>query len=153
MTQKPLIDVHFHGHITCCEFLDQQLTAHSDMMIIFRYLHDRVITHPDMELILDFKNVNHISSFFLGYLMELGDLIKRHNGRIVLAQVNDQVFEILELTRMNKRFPVHRKTDAQNNPVQRLDAMRKASGEDHPGMITRIMSMVHQMHWNDHVHK
>lgn len=149
MPQKPLIDVQFHGHITCCEFLDRQLTARSDLLVIFKYLNQRVVTHPEMELILDFKNVNHISSIFIGHLMELGHLVRQHGGKLILAQINNQVYEILELTHTNRYFVVHRMADEDCNPVSRLHELRKASGEEHPTMITRIMSMVHHMHMPD----
>jgi anti-anti-sigma factor len=146
MSQKPLIDVHFHGHITCCEFLDHQLTARSDMVIIFKYLQQRIQTHPQIELILDFKNVDHISSVFIGHLMALRKLLQQHDSQIVLAQVNDQVYEILELTQTTRYFPVHRMADELCNPVSKLNALRKASGEEHPTMVTRILSMVQHMH-------
>ncbi|MBL4699635.1 MAG: STAS domain-containing protein [Phycisphaeraceae bacterium] len=152
MTQKPLIDVQFHANITSCEFLDHHLTARSDMLIIFRYLDQRVNTHPGIELILDFKNVNHISSIFIGFLMDLRQRTLQNKGEIVLAQVNDQVYEILELTQITQYFPVHRIKDHECNPVSRLNELRYAAGQTHPTMITRIMSMVHHIHFPDLLH-
>lgn len=144
MTQRALIDVHFHGRMTCCEFLDQQLTSHTDMQIIFRYLDNRAITVPGMELILDFQHVSHVSSEFISHLHDLRHQLLLNKGSIVLAQVPDSVFAIFDMVHLGDAFIIHRLNQKQDNPVDRIGQLCKEAAHPHPTMATKIMSIMHQ---------
>jgi anti-anti-sigma regulatory factor len=142
MPSQPLIRVQIHGPKVCCEFQDHQLTLRKDTQRIFRYLNKCVSEKKGLDLILDFTNVNHISSDFIGQLHELRKLVIRQHGSVILDQVNNQVFEVLILTRTNRHFLIHRKKAVKERSSS-LQTQTQSS------MATRFKSMVNPMNWTE----
>ena len=146
MKRQPLVDVCFHDNVICCTFLTTQLSKRSDLRLIFVYLNQCAQTHPGITIILDLKKVEYISSLFLRGLIHLLEQTIQNNGTVTLAQVNDSVFEILELTQMNQKLSVHRVVDHDNNPVTRLKKRCAAVPESHAKIIGQFKSIVQHLH-------
>ena len=58
------------------------------------------------KLLLDFSNVDHLSSAALGMLINTNDRIKRKNGQLRLASIKPQIFEVFVITKLNKLFKI-----------------------------------------------
>ncbi len=58
------------------------------------------------KLLLDFVNVDHMSSAALGMLIDVNRRIKEKNGQLRLANIQPQIFEVFVTTRLNKVFRV-----------------------------------------------
>jgi len=152
MQRQPLVDVCFHDNVICCTFLSSQLSDRSDLRLIFVYLYQCAQTHPGITMILDLKKVDYISSLFLKYLMQLLKQTNLNKGNIVLAQVNDSVFEILELTQMDKKLSIHRVLDHENNPVTRLIERCGYDPDSHSTILGHFKSIVHHIHLPNLLH-
>jgi anti-sigma B factor antagonist len=58
-------------------------------------------------LLLSFKNVEHLSSAALGMLITLKKKMEVKKGKLKLSDINPQIFEVFKITRLNKVFDIH----------------------------------------------
>ncbi len=58
------------------------------------------------KLLLDFANVDHLSSAALGMLINLNQKIKQRNGQLRLANIKPQIYEVFVITKLNKLFKI-----------------------------------------------
>jgi hypothetical protein len=79
-------------------------------------------------------------------------VIREHQGQLVLAQVCDPVFTVFDLLQLGDQFHIHRIHEHENNPVDRIEQLCRESDQPHPTVMTRVMSMVHNIHWPDLTH-
>ena len=64
--------------------------------------------HPKAtpKLLLDFGNVDHMSSAALGTLINVSNRVKEKNGQLRLANIKPQIFEVFVITKLNKLFRI-----------------------------------------------
>lgn len=60
--------------------------------------------HP--KLLLDFANVDHLSSAALGMLINVNNLVKQKSGQLRLANIKPQIYEVFVITKLNKLFRI-----------------------------------------------
>ena len=60
--------------------------------------------HP--KLLLDFAQVDHMSSAALGMLINIHKAIREKNGQLRLAGIQPQIFEVFVTTKLNKVFRI-----------------------------------------------
>jgi anti-sigma B factor antagonist len=58
------------------------------------------------KLLLDFSNVDHLSSAALGMLINCNNRVKQKNGQLRLANIKDQILEVFKITKLNKLFHI-----------------------------------------------
>ena len=63
------------------------------------------------KLLLDFQNVEHLSSAALGMLITLNKQMHERQGRLVLAGIQPQIYEVFKITRLNKLFTILSSTE------------------------------------------
>jgi anti-sigma B factor antagonist len=64
-----------------------------------------------LNLLLDFANVEHLSSAALGMLIILNINVRRRGGRVKMCRLRSELREVLEITRLNKTFEVYEDPD------------------------------------------
>jgi len=75
----------------------------------FKELISEEINSGERQLIVSFKNVEYLDSSFLGALVGLLKILLPLNGKLVLTNLNADIENLFELTRLNKIFVI--KTD------------------------------------------
>ena len=58
-------------------------------------------------LILDFSNVQFLSSAVLGLLIRISKRIYEREGQLRLCNINPKIYEIFKITRLNKIFDIY----------------------------------------------
>jgi anti-sigma B factor antagonist len=58
------------------------------------------------KLLLDFANVDHLSSAALGMLINVNNRIKQRNGQLRLANIKPQIMEVFSITKLNRLFRI-----------------------------------------------
>lgn len=98
------------------------LTQQKDIRII-EFTHDKILDEANIKeigetlnviideknnpkLLLDFGNVDHLSSAALGMLINTNNRIKQKNGQLRLANIKPQIFEVFVITKLNKLFKI-----------------------------------------------
>ncbi|MAX23132.1 MAG: hypothetical protein CMJ19_01405 [Phycisphaeraceae bacterium] len=128
--------------MTRCEFLDELLSSQTELSVVFRYLIGRVKMHPEVELVLDFRNVNSISAYFVGQLMELRHHVIANNGSIRLIEMSRPVYEILLVSRVNHCFDIDFKEDFGMQFVEFAHKVSHEAQRQPEGWATRLRTMI-----------
>lgn len=81
---------------------DANLTIADD----FRMKMIKKIEGGEKNLIISFEKVTYIDSSFLGALVSILKALLPLNGKMVLTDVNSNIYSLFEITRLNKVFIV-----------------------------------------------
>lgn len=135
MDPKRIFELKHEGKKVQCQFLIEHLVARYDLDTLFNYLNQLVKEQQAIELVLDFAHVSNISSVFIGELMALASRSHSVNGTLELINVNDQVYEILVLTYIDKHIAIRRCENRHMNPVSKLAAKRAKANQ--PGTVLK----------------
>jgi anti-sigma B factor antagonist len=63
--------------------------------------------HPGLNLLLNFENVDYLSSAVLTELLRINKAITDTNGRLRLCAVSPVIREVFEITNLDKIFVIH----------------------------------------------
>jgi anti-sigma B factor antagonist len=92
--------------IRVVEFTQNKILDEGNIAEIGNTLRGLVEERPNAKLLLDFSNVDHMSSAALGMLINTNNLIKQRNGQLRLAGIKPQIFEVFVITKLNKLFRI-----------------------------------------------
>jgi len=93
--------------VSVVEFADRKILEELSIQEIGEELQQVVESEPSIKLLLNFKNVDHLSSAALGMLITLNKKVKEQNGTLKLSDINRQIFEVFKITRLNRVFEIH----------------------------------------------
>lgn len=105
--------------ISVVEFADRKILEELSIQEIGEELDRIVESEPGIRLLLNFRNVDHLSSAALGMLITLRKKVENQNGDLKLSDINKQIFEVFKITRLNKMFDIH---DTADQAVARFNA-------------------------------
>lgn len=89
------------------EFTDQKILDELSISELGDQLRVVAESAPSIRLLLNFENVEHLSSAALGMLITLDKLVKDNSGKLRLCNINPQIYEVFKITRLNKLFTIH----------------------------------------------
>lgn len=69
-----------------------------------------VSTRP--KILIDFSNVEHLSSAALGALITINNRIKARDGQLRLAGIDPQIYEVFKITKLDRLFQIHKDCEA-----------------------------------------
>jgi len=93
--------------VSIVEFADRKILEELSIQEIGEELHQVVESEPGIKLLLNFKNVDHLSSAALGMLITLNKKVKEQSGQLKLCDINRQIYEVFKITRLNRVFDIH----------------------------------------------
>ena len=105
-----------HTHLTVVqsdtvnivEFADRKILEEIAISEIEEELSRLVEDKPGVQVLLSFKNVEHLSSAALGVLITLNKKITDElKGHLKLSDISPQIYEVFKITRLNKLFEIH----------------------------------------------
>ena len=64
------------------------------------------------KILLSFDGVAHISSALLGVLMSIDKKCKAKKGEIRLAHINDSIFTVFKMTKLDKVLKIYKNVEA-----------------------------------------
>ncbi len=99
------------GDVHTVEFEDRKILDELSITQIGEQLSELVASQPNIKLLLNFKNVEHLSSAALGMLITLDKQVKEERGRLKLSNIRPQIFEVFKITRLNRLFDIHDTAD------------------------------------------
>jgi len=100
------------GQVYVVEFEDRKILDELAITQIGEQLSELVASEPGIRLLLNFKNVEHLSSAALGMLITLEKQVKEERGRLKLSNIRPQIFEVFKITRLNRLFEIHDTAEA-----------------------------------------
>ena len=106
------------GGITKVEFIDRNILDEANIQSIGEELGAIIEADDDPKLLISFANVDHLSSAALGALITVNNRVKAKTGKLRLADIDPQIYEVFVITRLNSLFVIH---DTSDQALQRFD--------------------------------
>jgi len=105
--QIPPIALTQDKDVRIVEFTNSKIIDEMNIAEIGQTLTNIIDEAPNPKLLLDFGQVEHLSSAALGMLINANGKIKSKNGQLRLANIKPQIYEVFLITKLNKLFYIH----------------------------------------------
>jgi len=92
------------GTVTVVELVDKKILDEVAIMEIGEQIGALVEQHDLPTIILDFRNVRHLSSSALGMLITVHKHVREKDGRLRLCGIQPSIEEVFAMTRLNEIF-------------------------------------------------
>jgi anti-sigma B factor antagonist len=102
----PPVSVTSQKDVRIIEFTNNKILDEGNISDIGATLTSLIDEVQQPKLLLDFANVDHLSSAALGMLINANNKIKQKNGQLRLANIKPQIFEVFVITKLNKLFRI-----------------------------------------------
>src|SRR5262249_54104421 len=100
------LEVEDLGDVTVVSFTDRKILDEQNIQIIGEQLFSLVDESGRKKLLLNFGNVEYMSSAALGKLITLNKKVQTAGGRLVLCNIDPQIKEVFEITKLDKLFVI-----------------------------------------------
>lgn len=100
------LNVTDHKDVKVVDFIESKILDEANIAEIGQQLTGLVEAKDRPKLLLDFHNVDHLSSAALGMLINVNNRIKQQNGQLRLSNIKPQILEVFEITKLNKLFKI-----------------------------------------------
>ena len=96
------VRVSFEGGYVLARLLDRHILDEREIRSLGEELDQVVNDAPSAFLVLDFSDVEHLSSSALGMLITLNSRLQERSGGLCLAHVAGTIGEVFRITRLDK---------------------------------------------------
>ena len=106
------LEVEDIGDVTVVNFTDKKILDEQNIQIIGEQLFSLVEELGRRKLLLNFNNVEYLSSAALGKFITLSKKVQTAGGKLILCNIDPQIYEVFEITKLNKYFNIHKEEQA-----------------------------------------
>ena len=106
MATQRRIDIDDIGDVTVARFVDKKILDETNIQIIGNQMFGLVDEDGRKKVVLDFSNVEYLSSAALGKLITMDKKVKAAKGKLRLCSIRPEIYEVFEITRLNKIFDI-----------------------------------------------
>lgn len=96
------------GDVTIIEFLDRNILDEASIQQIGEEILHIVEGSAMPKILINFENVDHLSSAALGTLITINNKVRQRDGQLRLANIDQQIYEVFVITKLNKLFHIHK---------------------------------------------
>ena len=89
------------------EFLDKNILDEANIQQIGDELAGIVDSASKPSVLINFQNVEHLSSAALGTLITINNRIAGKDGKLVLSEIEGQILEVFKITKLDRLFDIH----------------------------------------------
>ena len=100
------IDVEEVGDVTIATFVDKKILDENNIQQIGSQLFALVEEDGHKRIVLDFTNVEYLSSAALGKLITMDRKVKANSGKLRLCSIRADIYEVFAITKLNKLFDI-----------------------------------------------
>jgi anti-sigma B factor antagonist len=94
------------GDITVVNFIDKKILDEQNIQVIGEQLFSLVEQEQVKKMLLNFRNVEYLSSAALGKLIALHKKVQAAGGKLVLCSIDPQIYEVFVITKLDKLFKI-----------------------------------------------
>lgn len=102
------VEVEDVGDVAVVRFVDKKILDEQNIQSIGEQLFELVEKEKRHKVLLDFSAVEYLSSAALGKLITLNKKIRAVTGQLRLCQIRPEIYEVFEITSLNKVFPIYK---------------------------------------------
>lgn len=100
------LEVENIGDVTVVNFVDRKILDEQNIQVIGEQLISLVEDEGHKKILLNFSNVEYLSSAALGKFIALNKKVKGVGGALVLCNIDPQIYEVFEITKLDKVFKI-----------------------------------------------
>lgn len=105
------LDIEEIGDVTVAKFIDKKILDETNIQIVGNQLFGLTDEDGRTKIILDFANVEYLSSAALGKLITMDKKVKAAKGQLRLCNIRPDIYEVFAITQLNKLFSIHESQD------------------------------------------
>ena len=106
------LEVEDIGDVTVINFVDKKILDEQNIQIIGEQLFSLVDEEGWRKILLNFGNVEYLSSAALGKLITLNKKLQQAGGKLILCNIDPQIYEVFEITKLDKFFKIMKEEQA-----------------------------------------
>lgn len=110
--RRQRLEVEDIGDVTVVNFTDKKILDEANIQVIGEQLFRLVDELGRRKLLLNFSNVEYLSSAALGKFITLHKKVTAAGGRLILCSIDPQIYEVFEITKLNKLFNIQKEEQA-----------------------------------------
>ncbi len=114
-TQDSRLSVNAEGDITCVSFRDRNILEEASIQQIGDEISELIEVTNNPKLLINFHDVEHLSSAALGALISINKKVKAKGGQLRLSNINPQIYEVFVITKLNRLFQIHDDAESATN--------------------------------------
>ena len=100
------IKVNESGKVTVVTFNDSKIIDESEIQEFGQELYDLVERDGRKKIVLNFGNVEFLSSAALGKLIGFDKRVKQHAAQLMLSNIRPEIYEVFAITKLTKLFEI-----------------------------------------------
>ena len=100
------------GDVTVVNFVDRKILDEQNIQVIGEQLFSLVDEQGLKKILLNFSNVEYLSSAALGKLITLNKKLQQAGGKLILCNIDAQIFEVFEITKLDRFFKIIKEEQA-----------------------------------------
>ena len=100
------------GDVTVVNFVDRKILDDQNIQVIGEQLFSLVDEQGLRKILLNFSNVEFLSSAALGKLITLNKKLQQAGGKLILCNIDAQIFEVFEITKLDRFFKIIKEEQA-----------------------------------------
>jgi len=100
------LNVTDHKDVKVVSFVENKILDEANISDIGQALIQLIEAKHNPKLLLDFQNVDHLSSAALGMLINVNQKIKGQSGQLRLSNIKAQILEVFKITKLDKLFRI-----------------------------------------------
>ncbi len=107
MENHKTVEFEIIGNVAIATLKIQKILDEDIIIKIEQEIELALISHSTNMIILDFNQVQFLTSAFLGYLIRFQKKINESGGQLRLCGIEDKIEGIFKITRLDKIFDIH----------------------------------------------
>jgi anti-sigma B factor antagonist len=100
------LEVENMGDVMVVCLTDRKILVEQSIQALGEQLQNLVSDSGGKKLLLNFRNVEYMSSAVLGMLVTLNKKIRTAGGKLVLCNIDPQIREVFSITQLDKVFVI-----------------------------------------------
>jgi len=108
---QPKIRVDYVKDASIITFTEEKILEDGDILRLQESVMSVIDQAESMNLVLDFVNVQFLSSAVLGFLIRLSKRVYEKQGKLALCNINAKIYEIFKITRLTKIFDIYKNAE------------------------------------------
>src|SRR5271168_2905263 len=102
------LEVEDCGDVTVVNFIDRKILDEQNIQKIGEDLFSLVDELGRVKILLNFNNVEYLSSAALGKFITLNKKVHGAGGKLILCNITPDIYEVFEITKLNRLFNIQK---------------------------------------------
>ena len=107
-SRRSRLELEDNGEVAVVNFRDKKILDPGIITKIGEDLFSLVDEYQQKKILLDFNNVEYLSSSAIGKFITLNKKCWGIGGKLILCNINEDIFEVFEVHRLDKLFNIQK---------------------------------------------